>query len=668
MASLFSLDDVKNRPHRSSFDLQAKRAFTAKVGELLPCYWTMTLPGDKFKLKNAWFTRTQPVQTSAFTRMREYYDYFFVPLRQLWKQAPQAVMQMTENSTAAASSTTSASVGTLLPQLSLSELYSALTATTSSPTFAESSNALGYRRGDLAVKLLRYLGYGNFMTQGYSSNYGTTNSPGDYNQAYNSNVFVNILPLLAYQKIYNDFYRDTQWENSTPYTFNVDYWTGTGSFGTALKNQTQNYSTLGRTMLDLGYCNWNKDLFMGVRPTSQYGDVAVVNVGTTGTGGTQVVTLSGGIQNFTGKLGLSGPQSNTGADSGFWSLSGVRSSNSTPGSAKAAPTDSLNGATIVLDDGSGGYVQASSYSNLFIAAPGSIGSADATFTNTSSQTKTWQNAQLQSAGTVIVNDFNILALRQAEALQRWKEITLSGDQSYRDQVYKHFGVSLPAEMSDLVRFIGGAFGNLDISEVVNTFLPSDESGMGVAQADIRGKGTGSGNGKELYFEAKEHGILMCVYHCTPILDYDLSGQDPQLLVTSCEDLPIPEFDNLGMQELPLVSVINSPYNGSQPVNQYLGYVPRYAPFKTSFDRVFGAFSTTLRDWVAPVDDEFLKPFVSNKVNQFPLSYNFFKVNPAILDNIFAMKSDGTWDTDQLLINSQFDVRVVRNLSVTGLPY
>lgn len=658
MAGLFSLDDVKNRPHRSSFDLQAKRAFTAKAGELLPVYWTMCMPGDKFKLRNTWFTRTQPVQTSAYTRMREYYDYFFVPLSQLWKQGDPAVMQMKENATAAASSTTSAPVGDYLPRLTLGELYSALTATTSSPTFGESLNALGFKRGDLAVKLLRYLGYGNVMTSGYDKNYGTTVPAADYNQAYKSNVYVNLLPLLAYQKIYNDFFRDTQWENSTPYTFNVDYWSGQGSFGTALRNQVQNVSTLGRTMLDMGYCNWNKDLFMGVRPTSQYGDVAVVNVTSSGLGPTQTVSLTGGTMSTTGSL-LMSQTSNPGTAFEFWNVYGK---NPNTGLYVPAYPAETGGAATAFD----GIRSNDPQNPVFDKnAPLRTGIGEATINSTFRAVGNgtqWKDATLQAAGVTQTLEFNILALRQAEALQKWKEVTLSGDQSYRDQVYKHFGVSLPAEMSDLVRYIGGSFGNLDISEVINTALTGD------AETTIRGKGTGAGNSKEFDFEAKKHGILMCVYHCVPILDYDLSGQDPQLLINAVEDLPIPEFDNLGMQELPLVSLINANYEGLEPANNYVGYVPRYAPFKTSIDRVFGAFSTTLRDWVAPVDDAFLTPFVSNKPDTFPLNYNFFKVNPRILNNIFALEADATWDTDQFLVNSQFDVRVVRNLSVTGLPY
>ena len=43
---------------------------------------------------------------------------------------------------------------------------------------------------------------------------------------------------------------------------------------------------------------------------------------------------------------------------------------------------------------------------------------------------------------------------------------------------------------------------------------------------------------------------MCIYHAVPLLDYTITGQDGQLLVTDAESLPIPEFDNIGMEVLP----------------------------------------------------------------------------------------------------------------------
>ena len=75
---------------------------------------------------------------------------------------------------------------------------------------------------------------------------------------------MNILPLLAYQKIYYDFFSESQWEKHLAYAYNVDYWDG--------KSQLN----LAPEMLQLRYANYPKDYFMGVLPKSQYGSVAVL--------------------------------------------------------------------------------------------------------------------------------------------------------------------------------------------------------------------------------------------------------------------------------------------------------------------------------------------------------------------------------------------------------
>ena len=71
------------------------------------------------------------------------------------------------------------------------------------------------------------------------------------------------------------------------------------------------------------------------------------------------------------------------------------------------------------------------------------------------------------------SQFTVLALHQAEALQRWKEISQSGDSDYREQIRKHFGVNLPQALSNLCTYIGGISRNLDINEVVNNNLAGE---------------------------------------------------------------------------------------------------------------------------------------------------------------------------------------------------
>ena len=89
-------------------------------------------------------------------------------------------------------------------------------------------------------------------------------SDGDNPLVYQTSQTVNALPFLAYQKIYYDFYSNSQWEKHKAYAYNVDYWSGVGNIG------------LVADMVQLRYANYPKDYFMGMLPSSQYGSVAVL--------------------------------------------------------------------------------------------------------------------------------------------------------------------------------------------------------------------------------------------------------------------------------------------------------------------------------------------------------------------------------------------------------
>lgn len=618
MASYTGMSNLQNNPHRSGFDIGRKNAFTAKVGELLPVYWDISMPGDKYKFNIEYFTRTQPVETSAYTRLREYFDFYAVPLRLLWKSAPSVLTQMQDiNQVQALSLTQNLSLGAYLPSIFLARLgavLSRLNADNSSPGNSRALlNMFGFSRSDLSFKLLSYLGYGNFIQNSPSSGrwWSTSlevSSP-NYSQQYIHNNYVNLFPLLAYQKIYQDFFRWSQWENSNPSSYNVDYFTGTSP---DLISELPPYSSdywKSDTMFDLKYCNWNKDMLMGVLPNSQFGDVAVIDVSNT----------EGPI---TSSVFLKAP----------------RSSASSEVSVNASYNAPLT--------------------------PISFSAKDASATNILPEGST-----LQADLSNLKSQFTVLALRQAEALQRWKEISQSGDSDYREQIRKHFGVNLPQALSNMCTYIGGVSRNLDISEVVNNNLAAEGD-----TAVIAGKGVGAGNGSFTY-TTDEHSVVMCIYHAVPLLDYTITGQDGQLLVTDAESLPIPEFDDIGMEVLPMTQIFNSPK--ATIVNLFnAGYNPRYFNWKTKLDVVNGAFTTTLKSWVSPVTESLLSGWFGfgysegdiNQNTKVVLNYKFFKVNPSVLNPIFGVAADSTWDTDQLLVNSYIGCYVARNLSRDGVPY
>ena len=614
MAHFTGLKSLQNHVHKSGHDLSSKNCFTAKVGELLPVWFDFGIPNSTYRFNIDYFTRTRPVQTSAYTRIREYFDFFAVPCDLIWKSFDSAVIQMGEEAPLQSKSLlTNLTVKGDLPHCNLSDLsfslYSAAgnTPLGSSPTPANGfANIFGYNRGDVNHKLLSMLDYGNLVQPDSTSIGNTSNrwwngstapsadSLKTYSQKYNLNLAVNLFPLAAYQKIYQDFFRWSQWEKADPTSYNFDWYSGTGNiFGSQISTTIPPSNAYWKrdNLFSLRYANWNKDKFMGVLPNSQFGDLAVLDIPSTG-----LLYRS------------------TGTDSSSQVKIGSKASDS---SATAGPQD------------------------FYLSAPAVAGSGDAIRAITS-------------------GSISILALRQAEALQKWKEITQSVDTDYRDQIKAHFGVSVPQSESHMAKYIGGIARNLDISEVVNQQLSSDSD-----QAYIYGKGVGSGQGSMTFNTGSQYCIIMCIYHAVPLLDYALSAPDGQHLVTSVEDLPIPEFDNIGMESVPTIELFNSSLVTSLGQLSILGYNPRYYNWKTKIDRVHGAFTTTLKDWVAPIDDLYLSSSVSSSLGtQWP----FFKVNPNTLDDIFAVKVDSTWNTDQLLVNANIGCYATRPLSSDGVPY
>ena len=619
-SNLFSFGDVRNHPHRSGFDLSRRICFTSKAGELLPVYYKLVYPGDKFQIRHQLFTRTQPVNTAAYTRIREYLDWYFVPLRLINKNLPQALMNMQDNPVQASGISTNKIITNDIPYFILSgstvSLANLLTSMYGANKDGSSAvlNFFGFNTASLSAKLLMMLRYGNFVSDFvdasvYGNSFGLSSDPNFSLRAYNSDYVLNILPLAAYQKIYADHFRISQWESNEPYTYNFDWYSGGNIFASIQTNQVREYVEKNN-LFTLRYANWPKDLFMGVMPNSQLGDVSVVDVLPASSDSPNligdVVGVTVGNVNATGLIAMNGT-----SEPGVFNMRPAR----TPG------TNTVLRAVI-------------------------------------------SNPSLQAS-------FSVLQLRMAEAVQRYREVSQVADQTARDQIYAHFGVSLSPALSDTCFRIGGSASNIDISEVVNTFLGPDTE----TEANIKGKGVGTGQGGTS-FSSDEYGILMAIYHVVPLLDYVITGQPQELLYTNTADLPFPEFDSIGMQSLHFGRFFNqkSLAFSSDPTKSVMGYVPRFIDLKTDYDEVYGAFRSTLKSWVAPLDPDYLSKWLSSTILPgesapvYSLNYGFFKVNPSVLDSIFRVKADSSMDSDQFLSSLYLDVKAVRNFDYDGMPY
>lgn len=646
-SNIMGLHCLKNKPSRNSFDLSYRNMFTAKVGELLPCFVQELNPGDSVKVTSSYFTRTAPLQSNAFTRLRENVQYFFVPYSALWKYFDSQVLNMTKNanggdiSRIASSLVGNQKVTTQMPCVNYKTLHAYLlkfinrTSVGSDGTVGSEFNRGCYRHAETA-KLLQLLGYGNFPEQfaNFKVNNDKTNQSGlnFHNVTYKNSPYLSIFRLLAYHKICNDHYLYRQWQPYNASLCNVDYLTpNTSSLlnidDALLSIPDDPLKSDKLNLLDMRFSNLPLDYFTGVLPTSQFGSESVVNL----------------------HLG-----------SGTFSASG-----STLGA-------SFSGATRAATD-SGSFLSAQSPLTLGIDGNSQLenrssGSVDLIQLQ-SQHTHNFSGSLVASAN--LSGDLSIIALRNALAAQRYKEIQLANDVDFQSQVEAHFGIK-PNVKDENSLFIGGSSSMININEQINQNL----SGENKATYGAAPQGNGSASIK---FTAKTYGVVIGIYRCTPVLDFAHLGIDRTLFKTDASDFVIPEMDSIGMQQTFRCEVAApAPYNdefkafrvedGTPPdMSETYGYAPRYSEFKTSYDRYNGAFCHSLKSWVTGINFDAIQNNILNSwagIN----APNMFACRPDIVKNLFVVSSTNNADDDQLYVGMVNMCYATRNLSRYGLPY
>lgn len=240
--SIFARNAHRANLQRNAFDLSFTSKFTASVGMLLPCFCKEVNPNEHFRINPEMFLRTVPLNSAAFVRLKQYCEFYFVPTRLLWRSFPQFIAGTSNQfSTAISDGSKFSSVptwdfNTLLRLLSTS-----------------GNDACGYPFKYGAVRLLDLLGYGVNVSNVDSLIAANTAKPFAFK--------VSPFRMLAYQKIYSDFYRNPLYEAIDVENFNVD----NTSSSSSIANQTAR-------MMYLRYRDWKKDYFNAVSPQFQGND------------------------------------------------------------------------------------------------------------------------------------------------------------------------------------------------------------------------------------------------------------------------------------------------------------------------------------------------------------------------------------------------------------
>lgn len=214
MANFFNKIKVKTglQAHRNKFDLSCTHTTTQDFYQNVPIYVKEVIPGEKVHINMRSFTRCSPLQQPLYGQINTKTRAFFVPCRTLMY----GFNEFITGTPAAGVSAGASGIIQFVPRFTMSTLYGVLTngayATASSTSltgdfyYKNGSNANWYvlnSTGRLVTKIL--------MSLGYKLNIGSTvNSQND-----DSSVIVSAMPLLAFAKVWSDWFSNPQYDTHT---------------------------------------------------------------------------------------------------------------------------------------------------------------------------------------------------------------------------------------------------------------------------------------------------------------------------------------------------------------------------------------------------------------------------------------------------------------------
>ena len=285
-------------------DLSFRRDFTCSCGQLLPVMWDFLNPNESIRINDSVFARTQPLLSAAFARCTLHTYYFFVPIYQLDPYFENSFYGINDFHDSLAPVGTSPLLmngqSPKGPIVSQSILMSNIKKAMFSLSDTTGAGTTGFFINDVAnellyvfgsdhpeagvdefgipipwniVRLLDLIGYGsNWLAQVDGDQIGV-----DPNAS--SAPSVNVLPLQAYQKIFFDFFRNTQFSANNPFAYNSGYAMKSNTVTGAGPGWAYDYSSIYTFQTgSMGYNIYNglfklryhpmkKDFFTSIQPT-----------------------------------------------------------------------------------------------------------------------------------------------------------------------------------------------------------------------------------------------------------------------------------------------------------------------------------------------------------------------------------------------------------------
>lgn len=575
----------------SAFNLGHEVKLTTDFFKLTPFLAVDVIPGDSFRDNTEIMLRMAPMFAPIMHRVNVYTHFFFVPYRLLWDNWEDFITQSVSGRAFNSAGDPLADVPKVIPRLRLARGNDP---TTDYPYWRQYVGS-----GSLADYLglqTRVAGLGSEAPDAVPNFLSFT---------------INPLWFLAYQRIYNDYYRDENLEN--PVYDHLDF----TDMSVVRFNKTL-YGDVNpitdeeyQSIFKLRYRPWAKDYFAGALPFVQKGEDVTLPIGgtapvTTNTAQAYNVRYADNLLNGSVFPVVS---KGNGTQEGQYSQYGHIYANMAAGDLSPAPSD---------------------LSEMSVTIPPLSGSAD-----------------LSSATAVTINE-----LRRANALQRWFELNARGGTRYVEQLAAHFHVRPKDSRLQRAEYLGGGKAPVTISEVLQT---SQSTESGTSQGNMAGHGLSASMYHAFtrrHFD--EHGVVLGILSVVPKANY-MQGANRFFGKRHFDDFAWPAFANLGEQEVYSWELFNDGIPADSDSYKGFGYVPRYAEFKTMPDRICGEFRTSMDNW-----------HLGRLFAGEPVLNNDFISGKNFKSRIFALNDNEPVDSP-LWIQIYNDLKAIRPLPYYGTP-
>ena len=617
--------DILNKPvanpNMNGFDLGQFFPFSLKIGQVKPIGYIHTVPKGHYKINVDELTHSEPFITDPFVRISKHIEVVFVPFSQLWRGSEQFFAHSDNDAQSSYENGHQYN-----PVFSLGKMLRRVwTIGDIGYRPAPAHDMQGLSIQQTALSLLDMLGYGAYPLYNMSDTERTnlfTRLDSKYVNAWN---------LLAYNKYWNSFLRDSQ--HTQPLNakiFNVDCVPCTSVETSIMDNYYSDLEML--ELVTIKYRKTKKDLFTSALTSRQFGAVEGVNMNFDFIGnGRTIGTLNDGQVVGDGSsevvwYGDSVPSQPSPIDAEF------------SHSAELYKPLDANHNPLRYGDGSIGNVNDDSVNSVYGRIPGITGNGS----------------------------FDVYTLLTAQMMQKWREQIQRAGNRTDDRMRAVYGAAPGSTAKMMPYLIGSTSYDLRANQVTSTAATE-----GAKVGDIAAKGIGYAQRNQFEFNATEFGVILICTYLLPDNSY-LAPLDKLNTFAEPFDYFVPQVENLGLEQIEgefrgIVEYDPAARTGEQYKNWSFdspGFAARNWAYKQKLDVVHLGFEHGAENskWVP---SRVYNPFVDSPLHDFPS--NPYYVDPNEYDTVFGTLTDYTLASDQFVGACRISCNAVLPMSVLGIP-